>query len=38
METLPPEDQINTNFIVDDVYIQLEVEKDDYKSERIVDH
>ena len=33
-----PEDQGYPNYIVDDLYNQLEVDKDDYEFERIVDH
>ena len=37
-EILPPDDQVYPNSIVDDLYNQLEVEKDNYKCEIIVDH
>ena len=37
-ETLPPEKQGDPNSIVDDLYNQLKVEKDDYEFERIVDN
>ena len=33
-----PEDQVYPYSIVDDLYNQLEVEKDDYEFERIFDH
>ena len=37
-ENLPTEDQGDTNSIPDELYNQLEIEKDDYEYKSIVDH